>query len=379
MAALPEEIITRILSFVPAKSVGRFRSVSKGWLSLLTHPDFIKSHQNALNKFQLIFFTTKSNNNYPALYSNSYNEPILKPSDFELDFKLGEFNYVQDLIICGSCNGLVLVWAKNIDFADILVLLNPTTKESMELPEFCDDYLDDYEDLELDSMHGLGSDGSGDFKVVSVFSLHGFFALSPGPMFVHIYSLKTNTWRQLTDSVDDYSCILSKREGVFLNGFIHWIVTKFVNGIGRTVILAFSLADEKFSDMKVPEGVQSIDIMSLDYCHLDVAVLGGKLALFNEMLGEIWMMNEYRIEESWTKILLNGFHEIPMVTPYRRNKPMVFHHDGKFMVANSDRMMVYDDEKKTFDETVCVWDRENFEVYGSYVESLVSIASCIEQ
>nr|XP_043636997.1 F-box/kelch-repeat protein At3g06240-like [Erigeron canadensis] len=381
MAALPEDIITQILYSVPAKSIGRFRCVSKGWLSLLTHPDFIKTHQKTLNKLHLIFLGIE----VAALYSNSFlyhHEPNLRNSDMPLI----EFSFVNSFVptvkIGGSCNGLVLVGANKLHLIDTLVLLNPTTKESMILPEIFDfSYLDAYTLFDVDHLYGLGYDDSvtgGDFKVVSLTCLQDTFPLRNGGISVDVYSLKTNTWRRLTDSLDDYLDIHPKRECAFVNGSLHWVATKStVNGLKPTVILALSLADEKFSEVPTPEFVESTKVLSRSYCQL--VVLGGKLAFFLETKGEIWLMNEYRIKESWTKISLHGIRGIPNVRLPCYNKPMVFCHDGKFMVANSDRMMVYDDEKGAFEETVCVWDPVNFRVIGSYVESLVSIASCIEQ
>nr|XP_043637112.1 F-box protein At3g08750-like [Erigeron canadensis] len=166
MTGHPKEIITQILYFVPAKSIGRFRSVLKGWLSLLTHPNFIKTHQNTLNKLHLLFVTTESNINHPAVYLNPYDAPVLRPSGLDLlDEANPDYKDIKDLIICGFCDDLVL------------------------------------------------------------------------------------RMRSLVKCQHEF--------------------------------------------------VESSNVLSTSYCEL--VVLGGKLALFHEQKGKIWLMNEYRIKESWTK------------------------------------------------------------------------------
>ena len=95
--------------------------------------------------------------------------------------------------------------------------------------------------------------------------------------------------------------------GVFVNGFLHWIASKGSNRI--PVIVAFSLADEKFCEVPLPYLYNDVYILSYtDHCKL--VALGEKLAIYLMVKGEVWLMNEYGNKESWTKIVVHGFKEI---------------------------------------------------------------------
>ncbi|GKF49480.1 hypothetical protein Tco_0142731, partial [Tanacetum coccineum] len=59
----------------------------------------------------------------------------------------------------------------------------------------------------------------------------------------------------------------------------------------KPVIVAFSLADEKLSELPSPILYNEVDIVSdLD---TKLVALGEKLAIFHELKGEFWLMNEY--------------------------------------------------------------------------------------
>lgn len=105
-------------------------------------------------------------------------------------------------------------------------------------------------------------------------------------MYVHVYSLRTNTCRRLTDSLYHQMC----SEGVFVNGFIHWIAKRHSDY--SPVIVAFSLAHEKFSEMPLHDLCNDVDLC-FNSSKLDN--FGEKLALaiFSFVKGEVWLMNEY--------------------------------------------------------------------------------------
>nr|XP_043607670.1 F-box/kelch-repeat protein At3g06240-like [Erigeron canadensis] len=354
---IPPDIITDILYRLPAKSIGRFRCVSKSWLSLLSDPKFIKTHRNTLNQNHLIFIS----NNY-SLYSlpshqNHEENVLLKPTKIQLELPHVEFN------LQGSCNGLVLVSADDFDYDHTLVVFNPTTREFVELPVSGYEMVDDL--LEIDIMYGFGYDSvADDYKVVTISYFHYNYLISPDVMSVHVYSLRTNTWKSVIDSPYDHSHGKSL-SGVFVNGFLHWIAKeKGGSDHHLSVIVAFSIADEKFSQVPLPT-YEGDDIMSKNDCKL--VALGEKLAIFLEMEGVVWLMDEYGLGESWTKIIINGFNEVPLV------EPMIFDENGKFLLASRDLILMYNVKERTFCNSLDIsWNQKYVKIRGTYVESLVS-------
>ncbi|PWA84311.1 F-box associated interaction domain-containing protein [Artemisia annua] len=155
--------------------------------------------------------------------------------------------------IYGSCNGLVLAY--DLHDAQTFVILNQTTREYVQ--------------------------------------------------FLNV-SLRSNTWRRVSDSPYEHF-YGDASSGVFVNGLLHWVARK-----GSDVVLAaFSLADEKFSEVPSPVFYNDVNTLS-DNVHCKLVALGEKLAIFHEVKGVVWLMNEYRVKESWTKIVLCGFNKIPM-------------------------------------------------------------------
>ncbi|XP_071705119.1 F-box/kelch-repeat protein At3g06240-like [Rutidosis leptorrhynchoides] len=193
---------------------------------------------------------------------------------------------VPDLIhsIYGSCNGLVLLhtfghWSDH----QTLVVSNPTTREFVQLPD-CD------------------------------FKIEGH----------------RNTWTRVIDYPDKYhsSHITSK---AFVNGSFHSVATKVSDQ--TKVIVAFSLADENFSE--VPSPTLSYDLDT--FCRL--CVVDEKLAIFSWLDAKVWLMNEYGVKGSWTTILLHGLNEIPMI-----RLPFVFYVNGKLVLICLNEILIYDIE-----------------------------------
>ena len=44
-----------------------------------------------------------------------------------------------------------------------------------------------------------------------------------------------------------------------------------------------------------------------------IVEFGERLAIFHDVKGEVWLMNEYGVKESCTKIVIRGYDNIPKV------------------------------------------------------------------
>ncbi|GJR91718.1 F-box associated domain containing protein [Tanacetum coccineum] len=358
MAIIPEDIIvSHILRHLPSKSIGRFRCVSKRWQSLLTDPQFIQTHQKTLDTNRFIFEESTDDDGSVPKTLNNKSGIILDGSSFkdgsfcsvpynkavpttiiELPFDL------HNLYIYGSINGLVFASGyKTLPYKDFIYLvLNPTTKDYVELPVCAKQFF---------GVKGFGYDSvSGDYKVV-VFSRYENYDGD-----VYLYNLTTNTMK-LVMSRSPYH--FNMLPGVFVNGFLHWICYH-CSKREEPFIVAFSLADEKLTELLPPS---QVDMSDMD---IKLVSLGDKLGIFHQVKGDLWVMNDYGVEKSWTKIVVNGFNKIPLY------KPIVFYDNGKVLFLTGDRLWIYDVEEGTFSKSVDISYMKIKYFIGAYAESLVS-------
>ncbi|KAI3725846.1 hypothetical protein L1987_65642 [Smallanthus sonchifolius] len=330
---LPLEIIEPILRLLPAKSLGRFKSVSKTWNSLISDPQFIKIHLLRRQPTKLILVSyTKS------LYSVDLNEllPYLNNDDTsttgkELSFRSPRIWWEKTL---GSCNGLVL--AEDVLVNDTMFLVNPTTREVWKVPT--SPFPRPAGPLECFLRYGFGYDAStDDYKVVSVSFWDPEYEHDPDctDTYVSVYSLHNNSWRKLPSYPYDLAGF-HVVSGVLVNQNFHWLAS--IRPRNSSSIVAFSFATEEFNEIKLPDSIENEEAE----CYFDMAVLGGKLALYlsNGEDYDLWVMEEYGVGESWTRVCVE-------TGPVR---PLCF-------VEGSDRDILLGDEVRVLvynlDEKIC--------------------------
>ncbi|KAF7104092.1 hypothetical protein CFC21_105017 [Triticum aestivum] len=131
---LADDLLVEILARVPARSVCRFKCVSKDWLSLIDHPD----HHRKLPQTLAGFFYARSDNRELPLETEVRFAGVsgnrCPPVDTSFAF-LPSHRRV-DLLDC--CNGLLLcrwygVSALGDEFC--YIVCNPATKEWVSLPD----------------------------------------------------------------------------------------------------------------------------------------------------------------------------------------------------------------------------------------------------
>ncbi|CAN6180721.1 unnamed protein product [Urochloa humidicola] len=133
---IPEGPLVDILSRVPAKSVCRFKCVSKAWLHLITDPHHRKKLPQAM---QGLFCETykKSSDLFGFSFISLTTRSM--PLDVDSPFSfLTEQPGMQFLRFNGSCNGLVLFEHRDKDEPGSArlgyIVCNPTTKEWKAVP-----------------------------------------------------------------------------------------------------------------------------------------------------------------------------------------------------------------------------------------------------
>uniref|UniRef100_A0A5B7BNX6 F-box domain-containing protein n=1 Tax=Davidia involucrata TaxID=16924 RepID=A0A5B7BNX6_DAVIN len=228
------DVLTEILFRLPAKSLGRFKSVSKHWLSLITDPHF--RHRRNLNPPSVSGLFLHRCTLLPyRCHSCNLNDPefCFIPLDdknpIAAPFTLDDIEY--NVYILQSCNGLLLCCSHPPP--ENHYILNPTTKQFTKLPQL---------DASSTCHFSLAFDPSKSphYKVIcfqqSKDSVRQFQ--------IHIYSSETGTWRASGHPFMGCPSLLYYR-GVFWNDAIHWI------GSGGTS-LYFNLDRESLQTMPMP-------------------------------------------------------------------------------------------------------------------------------
>ncbi|KAL0367352.1 UNVERIFIED_CONTAM: F-box/kelch-repeat protein [Sesamum radiatum] len=282
---LPEEIITEILLRLPVKALLRFRCVTKSWLSLISTPQFIKTHLRISSKSNIYSHNrlVVGSGPLPMVFNTFSLCPNIDHENSSMDNLVFDYptSDTDDLIrIVGSCNGLVCVAV----YPNTVVLWNPATRKSRKLP-VSDRYLSDLE-------YGFGYDASSDdYKVVE----SGWVFRDPGvyETQVMVYSWRADTWR----TVDWPAGKILDGPGVFVDGAIHW---KVYHG-GRPsncVVVAQNVTTETCSILELPAcGSDGGNVM--------LGVSGGCLCASYDYYSymDVWMLKESGRKESWTKLV----------------------------------------------------------------------------
>ncbi|KAF5195180.1 F-box family protein [Thalictrum thalictroides] len=292
--SLPKEITTIILTNLSVKSILRCRSVCKTLLGIIDNPHFPQLHLHTS--------TTKA-----AKYGNPsssyifHTRPITEiciVTEEEDENKILCTNIISKFelllgkplgpILHAPVSGLLFYYAKEngkylmgVDTCSMYIC-NPATREFVELPKFNPPQCSSH--CFGDFAHGFGYDAiSKDFKVVLIFQPQ-----------VQIYTLGSNSWRTIGEvkitAIIDFT-------SVNFDGSLHWVDRGHLSTFKKN-ILSFNLSSEEFRVFGTPTLIcrpESLQLMAM----------GGCLSIFDPFFDnhiEVWMMKEYGVEESWTKI-----------------------------------------------------------------------------
>lgn len=345
-SCITEEIVSDILSRLPVKSLKRFQCVCKPWNDLIPEID--------TNRFRLLYSPLLANPN--PLLSIDY-EALNKGNDGVAITKLQCPDVVKrntSLKFLGSCNGLVCL---EMEEQDGIVLWNPSTRETKlfsKPPPIGNE----------SQFYGFGYDPSTeDYKVMMGHSDHM-------KTVIEVFSVKRNTWRAHMD----LCCVdLSFHDqGCFLNGALHWIKLGYMS----SSIISFDLAQESFMEtVPLPhcEPGDTKDLTSLGIGTTRNCLFvhsGPDTSDFN-----IWVMKEFGVRESWTKVL-----NIPSEIIGRKHghgehclKPLCILHSGEVLMEHDgNRLVLYNPQVMTF-RKIIKEDKDHSPIETvAYIETLVS-------
>ncbi|KAL3506323.1 hypothetical protein ACH5RR_031705 [Cinchona calisaya] len=367
---IPDDLIEQILLKLPVKSLLRFKCVSKSWFSLISSKQFIQNHLN-LSSNDLIFgagypfqFELKRTALQSALL---FNARFLEATDINCPMKK---NIVSPRII-GSSNGLVCI---GVDPED-LHLWNPSTGKFKKLPD--PNFRSEY--FSSSSLFWFGYDKvNEDYKVVGIrdsdrnpFNKLIDMLHNQKSNFTEfkLYSRKTDSWKSIEDYKYDNGPL--PQQCAFLHGKLHFIVDNYINReedyLPKLVhkIVSFDLANETFGEVGQPDP---------NFHDRSLGVLGGCLSFLNNPESkndgmDVWMMMEYGVIESWTKVCF---------IPFAYNPGRFIVCAPVFLSKNGEILLKFDQYLVLFNPKI--GSRRYFQIplrFGEitvdmYVESLVS-------
>lgn len=334
---IPHEIIFEILLRLPVKLLCRFKCVSSSWLALISDPQFVMLQLHRNKRRNLILSNLSGNSAYN--YSIDEEKLVSVELDFPLEQDANRDGSRYLVRIVGFCNGLVCTTPK----PKIFFVLNPLTRESKRIPDV------PFEPFprSSDDLYGFGCTAE-DCKFIKV-----SFGLKPN-MSVAIFSLWMNSWRRVLAS--GYTCPLINVPRTLTNEALHWRLQK--HG-GDFVLAAFDLVEERFKEFPLPDA-------STSFRFFGTGVLGDCLCLqfFKGKMKEHWIMKEYGVKESWTRVFI---HQDPNnVWPL-----CLLKNSTKLLVINRKNLLVCDCNNEG-SEDVAVADVPNWNSACVYMESLVS-------
>ncbi|XP_065861956.1 F-box protein CPR1-like [Euphorbia lathyris] len=300
---LPPELISNILSRLPVDSLLRFRCVSKSYCAEIDDPNFIKTHSKISMETNSNLGVIFSDLQHDSLYSVSF-DSFDRVVELDYPLKIDVSSYdpidifsIHNIKIVGSCNGL-LCFSNSVGR---VALINPATRKYQILPFLPLEHKSEERSESVSWTLGFGYDPiADDYKVVRLGQFIGFSSAS----FMNetmIYSLKSNSWREISGM--SYVLGTDNKMGLLLGDALHWSVDVDRIMASPSKIVAFNLGTEKFTVVPEPElsgGEEKL-------CSLCILSVGRRLSIcanYGIPKGfEIWVMKEYGVKESWTKLI----------------------------------------------------------------------------
>ncbi|GMN41038.1 hypothetical protein TIFTF001_010270 [Ficus carica] len=239
--ASSEDILCEIFLLLPIKSLSRFKSVSKHWLSLISNPEFCRRQKDFLNPVSGLFLKRNYRLSDPSVSVGEFKYVNLDETCDSSEPPLGNPVDLSDsgIRILQSCNGLLLCSRAN---GREKLVCNPTTTGYTLLPPLFED-----RGCTIRTTLGLSLAFhpwiSPHYKVICVRCSE----LKKGHFQIMIYSSETLQWRDSGDPFNIDGVYYNFRQGVFLiNGCVHWLSYSSKS-------LCFNVREERLMPMPMPQ------------------------------------------------------------------------------------------------------------------------------
>jgi F-box interacting protein len=380
---LPGEIVTQILLRLPIKSIITSICVCKTWKSIIQNPTFISTHlhHSTTTNHLLLFSISSCSEQIYALHNDDDND-FTEHTRF--DFLVDSFTINPIFRVVATCNGLVCFSNDRPGYGhpNQFYLWNPCVRKYVKLP-----YPNVTFEIRDEIFHSIGfgfDPKTNDYKVVRMVSLWDDPDCKDRPK-VEVYTLSTGEWRTVTPVLSPLCILHDCPTPAFVNGALHWIGFRRNGDQFRYFVLVFDLGDEVFREIPLTElqlgsGVRFRYNPEEDWIQLS-AVYGNSIALFHATYFhatydflDIWVMKEYGVASSWTKVLTFTEHnprvDLPFPLGFRRNSQLVLQLQNlKLISLDLGKQNGKDLEDQNVKDLGISASLYTF--VGSYVESLV--------
>lgn len=350
---IPDLILNNILAQLQAKSLLRFKCVSKHWYHLITDPYFMLSRSQ-----RRIFLTMGTL--HLIVDDNVTSDMSQSALEVSYPFEHLMINN-RRVTIVGTFNGLVLLYyvpyVKN--FTCQMILYNPFTRAYKKLPNpshsaFGTHYC----------AYGFGYGTTpDDLKIVMFEESKPIFHYStPFVNACEVFNLKTSLWSSF--EVNNKYIRFEEPLGTYVNGFLYWI------SYAKDMLIVFNVKEIELSGIHLPFQ-RSYECTYLGSIHGCLCLLNLN---FQETKFDLWVMREQGVEDSWFITCSFTFSSDP--TSFgMSNRPIWILDNGRILMMNRNhQLLIYDIWNKSYKMLNVLLSPDDIKaVHGiEYMESQVS-------
>jgi F-box interacting protein len=353
---LPFDLIEEILCRLPVKLLFQLRCSCKSWNSLISQTNFTKKHLRMSTTCRLHRIR------HGKLLVKSY--PLHTVfTDVTTDVMRLRFpsTTIHHPSIVASCNGILCIADFGQTSSIPVLLWNPSIRKFKELPLLEKPKVKS--EFEFDITSGFGYDSSTDnYKVVVVLR---YTVLDKNLKYVNktdikVYTLGTNFWKSIQEC--PFGVVYTYSYGKFVSGTINWLTCIDKYRQSARFIVSFDLEKESCRKVLPP------DDEGVDVSNLILGVVQDFLCIISG--NDVWVMKEYGIQESWTKLFTLSNMQDPSKS-YMLFKVLHTFEDDKVLLQCIGKgkwnLVVYDLKNGTFKFTTL-----DYRIPEVCVESLIS-------
>ncbi|KAI6681453.1 hypothetical protein NL676_035334 [Syzygium grande] len=351
---LPSSVMVKILACLPARSLVRFRCVSKSWHSLLSDPYFVKMWMNRSGTSLLVVPLEWKNRDQCSLV---FENVSIGKKNMELPFGKRWFS----LSVVGSSDDGALICLTGLSYErhheskQAVILWRPFTGEFKALGNeggvhcrrwpVCTESLVQGNNLACCHqylVHGFGYEPNAlDYKIMRITYSDGGVRQAYSlvrPWHVEVYSLGKGTWKSL--GRPNFTWMVRGNSRAFVNGSLHWLAAPAAEAPYDSIV-AFNMREESFGEViELPQLANLWHFSLKPRGKVTLSVSRGSLALiafgqWNQEECGIWVMKEYGEAKSWIMQ-----HHIVLPNGSAIRAALGFTGHGKILLRMADEKLV---------------------------------------